>query len=323
VSYPDTPGGTAIRHECAELIRATEKYVVSNTVAPEDLAPWQDTTRIIRSADLYAEIAALKARPGRPILIQLSRQLLTIAQSAFTLPGMGETGASLTVLARTGADGSGLVRTLAEIPAGGRHAGTAGVGGELWFVIEGSGRLDLDGAPGPALVADRGLWIPAGAAYLLECDRADGLRVDTVALPAASWPADRDARSAANGPDVPLSRDLRDCPAEMTADRTFWVLFGPGRDCAAATQFVGEIPPGRAPEHSHPYDEVVLILQGSGVAHLGALDRQLSAGTCLHLPPGLRHCLENSGPQLMRVLGVFHPADSPAAKLAHSPTPPG
>jgi dihydrofolate reductase len=74
-SYPGTPGGTAIRLEFAELIRAAEKYVVSNTIAPEDLAPWQDSTRIIRGADLYAQIAELKAQPGRPILIQLSRQL--------------------------------------------------------------------------------------------------------------------------------------------------------------------------------------------------------------------------------------------------------
>ena len=76
VSYPDTPGGgTAIRREFAALIAAKEKYVVSNTIAPEDLAPWQDTTSIIRGADLHAEIAALKARSGRDILVQLSRQL--------------------------------------------------------------------------------------------------------------------------------------------------------------------------------------------------------------------------------------------------------
>jgi dihydrofolate reductase len=79
VSYPnppaDTPPGTAIRREFAALIAATEKYVVSDTIAAEDLAPWQDTTRIVRGADLYSEIAALKARPGRPILVQLSRQL--------------------------------------------------------------------------------------------------------------------------------------------------------------------------------------------------------------------------------------------------------
>jgi len=75
VSYQDAAGGTAIRYDFAKQIRTTEKCVVSNTIAPEDLAPWQDSTRIIRGADLYAEIAALKARPGRPILIQLSRQL--------------------------------------------------------------------------------------------------------------------------------------------------------------------------------------------------------------------------------------------------------
>lgn len=82
-----------------------------------------------------------------------------------------------------------------------------------------------------------------------------------------------------------------------------------------ATQFVGEIPPGRAPDHSHRYDEVVLILAGEGVAHIGGSQHSLAPGTCLHLPPGLQHCLESTGPALLRVLGIFHPADSPAAKL--------
>ncbi len=237
---------------------------------------------------------------------------------------MSNAGATLTVLARTGPGGAGLTRTLAEVPPRGRHADVAGAGGELWFVIEGSGRLDLDGAPGPPLVPDRGLWIPAGAAYHLESDGADGLRLDIVALPASSsGPAHRNAQQTASGAALPLSRDLLDCPAETTGDRTFRVLFGPGRDCAAATQFVGEIPPGRAPEHSHPYDEVVLILHGTGVAHVGGTDRALSAGTCLHLPPGLPHCLENTGSQPMRVLGVFHPADSPALKLPPASSTPG
>jgi mannose-6-phosphate isomerase-like protein (cupin superfamily) len=229
---------------------------------------------------------------------------------------MDDTRASLTLLARTGAGGTGLVRTLAEVPPGGRHTGAAGDGGELWFVIEGSGRLHLDGAPGLPLVPDRSVRVPAGAGYELACGDAGWLRVDVVALPAASSrPAAGDGLPTAGDAAVPLSRDVRDCPAETTGDRTFRVLFGPGRDCATATQFVGDIPPGRAPEHSHPYDEVVLILQGTGVAHVSGADRELSPGTCLHLPPGLLHCLENTGLQPMRVLGVFHPADSPAAKL--------
>jgi dihydrofolate reductase len=74
-SYPSTPPGTAIRREYAALIAAAEKFVVSDTIAPEDLGPWQDTTRIIRGADLYREIAGLKARPGRSILVQMSRQV--------------------------------------------------------------------------------------------------------------------------------------------------------------------------------------------------------------------------------------------------------
>jgi dihydrofolate reductase len=74
-SYPDTPPGTAIRREFAELIRSTEKYVVSNTITQEDLPPWEETTHILRGDDLYAKIAALKARPGRDILVLFSRQL--------------------------------------------------------------------------------------------------------------------------------------------------------------------------------------------------------------------------------------------------------
>ena len=75
-AYPDTPGGgTAIRREFAELFATTQKYVVSNTITPEDLAPWEDTTTIVRGDDLYAEIEALKAGAGRDILVQLSRQL--------------------------------------------------------------------------------------------------------------------------------------------------------------------------------------------------------------------------------------------------------
>jgi dihydrofolate reductase len=74
-SYPDGPDGTAIRREFAALIAARDKYVVSNTIEPADLAPWQESTRIIRGAELYAQIAALKAQTGHHILVQLSRQL--------------------------------------------------------------------------------------------------------------------------------------------------------------------------------------------------------------------------------------------------------
>jgi mannose-6-phosphate isomerase-like protein (cupin superfamily) len=105
----------------------------------------------------------------------------------------------------------------------------------------------------------------------------------------------------------------------VTGDRKFRVLLGPGRGCEAATQFRGEIPPGRAPEHSHPYDEVVRVLEGSGVAHVRGADLPLGPGTCIHLLRGVPHCLENTGSATLVVLGVFHPGGSPAAKLAGAP----
>ncbi len=75
VGVPGDHNATATRREFADLIKNIDKIVVSNTITPEDLAPWQDTTRIVRGADLYTEIAALKQGPGRDIVIMLSRQL--------------------------------------------------------------------------------------------------------------------------------------------------------------------------------------------------------------------------------------------------------
>ena len=228
-----------------------------------------------------------------------------------------KTGASLKLLLDTGGSAPGLVRKMVEIPAGATFVGTASAGGELWFVVSGTASLDLENEPGPALSQDRGLWMPARVAYRVGVAELD-LRLDIVTLPKAISESPSEPDPAAD-PRTPRISDLVHCDVETTGDRKFRVLFGPGRGCAVATQFVGEIPPGRAPDHSHPYDEVVLILSGEGVAHIDGVEHALTPGTCLHLPPGQLHCLENTGPGMLRVLGVFHPADSPAAKLqSHS-----
>jgi mannose-6-phosphate isomerase-like protein (cupin superfamily) len=203
---------------------------------------------------------------------------------------------------------AGLVRRHISLAPGSSLRGLAGAGGELWFVITGSGRLDAGELRSAAVRADTGCWIPPGAEYRL--DSAERILLDAVALPAATGSGEADG---------PLLSELAACEVERTGDRRFRVLLGPGRGCAAATQFVGEIPPGRAPEHSHPYDEVVLVLGGEGVAHAGGSDRALSPGTSVHLPRGLPHCLENTGRQTLTVLGVFHPGGSPAAKNAGTP----
>jgi quercetin dioxygenase-like cupin family protein len=228
-----------------------------------------------------------------------------------------------------GRAGTGLVRRMISVAPGSRFQGTASSGGELWFMIAGSGRLDA-GGPGQRAAPvgrDTGMWIPPRSRYRLDADR--GVRLDAVALRAADLPAAELPAAelpAAEPGKAGTAQGLRivelgDCEVEQAGDRRFRVLLGPGRGCEAATQFVGEIPPGRAPEHSHPYDEVVLILGGEGVAHAGGTDQALAPGTRVHLPRGVPHCLENTGRDSLVVLGVFHPGGSPAAKSAPATTP--
>ena len=161
--------------------------------------------------------------------------------------------------------------------------------------------------------AGTGCRIPPGAEYRLRAE--EDILLDAVALPAPA-PVTATTRAGTATAEEPRLSELAGCEVERTGDRRFRVLMGPGRGCEAATQFVGEIPPGRAPVHSHPYDEVVLVLDGEGVAHAGGSDRALAAGASVHLPRGLPHCLENTGQRTLVVLGVFYPGGSPAAKTA-------
>ena len=213
-------------------------------------------------------------------------------------------------LVDTAPGGNGLVRRRVEVPPGALAGGTAGPGGELWYVIDGTGLLASRDRPGTPIRRDTAVWLPPGARYRLTAS-AGSLTMDSVTLPAATGALDQTG--------VPRLAALEDCAVEVTGDRRFRVLFGPGNGCAAATQFVGEIPPGRAPLHSHTYDEVVLVLAGEGVLHAGPAEHHLAPGSCIHLPPGQQHCLENTGRDTLRVLGVFHPGGSPAAKTTARP----
>jgi dihydrofolate reductase len=73
-ALPSDPHATAIRREIAALMNPMDKVVVSDHLAREEIAPWNNT-RIIKRADAYREIAALKQQTGRDILILAGRLL--------------------------------------------------------------------------------------------------------------------------------------------------------------------------------------------------------------------------------------------------------
>jgi len=106
---------------------------------------------------------------------------------------------------------------------------------------------------------------------------------------------------------------LSDQRAMPTADRWYRVLID-----SEVTQFVGSIPPGRAPDHFHEYEEVLFILRGEGRMWAGDQNTPISYGSCIYLPRKQVHCVENTGTGELRLLGVFYPAGSPAVRYETS-----
>jgi mannose-6-phosphate isomerase-like protein (cupin superfamily) len=102
---------------------------------------------------------------------------------------------------------------------------------------------------------------------------------------------------------------LSDQRALPTGDRWYRVLID-----AQVTQFVGSIPPGRAPDHFHEYEEVLFILRGEGRMWAGESNTPIAPGSCVYLPRRQVHCVENTGEGELRLLGVFYPAGSPAVR---------
>jgi mannose-6-phosphate isomerase-like protein (cupin superfamily) len=105
--------------------------------------------------------------------------------------------------------------------------------------------------------------------------------------------------------------DQREMP---TGDRWYRVLVDREIGSEQVTQFVGSIPPGRAPDHFHEYEEVLFILRGEGRMWTGDANTPIGPGDCIYLPRGQVHCVENTDVGELRLLGVFYPAGSPAIR---------
>ena len=120
--------------------------------------------------------------------------------------------------------------------------------------------------------------------------------------------------SDSSPPERPPIVRLTDRAVQPTADRWYRVLVDDEIGSTRATQFVGSIPPGRAPDHFHNYEEVLFILKGQGRMWAGETNTRIALGSCIYLPKGQVHCVENTGSDELRLLGVFYPAGSPSVR---------
>lgn len=194
-----------------------------------------------------------------------------------------------------------LEQRLLRFPPGESPRRSAGERQEVLYVVSGTGRLELEGDT-HRLEPATGVFVAAGEEYAV---RADGelvlLSVVTATDSTAPPPSRKVTVRHADQPEL-----------EASSERSFRYLVNEDAGCLDVTQFLGIVQPSKAPFHSHPYDEVGYVIEGRGIAHVDGREVPLRSGSCFHLAPGQVHCIENSGPGEMRILGVFHPSGSPA-----------
>ncbi len=175
---------------------------------------------------------------------------------------------------------------------------------EIMYVVSGRGTVFVDGEP-HELEPGTAVYVVTGESFEVDNPGAESLLIVSATAPQANGTARPERRIVryADQPSLPAS-----------GDREFRYLVTDEVGCRDVTQFFGVIAPGRAPEHSHVYDEVIYVLEGEGVLHTEGFDEPVAPGSCIHLPPFLVHSLENSGDSPMRIVAVFHPAGDPASR---------
>ena len=175
---------------------------------------------------------------------------------------------------------------------------------EVIYVQEGDCTVFIDDAAyevGP----ETGIYLRPGQTLTVENSGPNLVR-----FVSSQCPKDTSSTPSEGPPIVKLS-DRRALP---TADRWYRVLVDDEIGSEQVTQFVGSIPPGRAPDHFHEYEEVLFILRGEGRMWAGQTNTPIGPTSCIYLPKRQVHCVENTGEGELRLLGVFYPAGSPAVR---------
>jgi quercetin dioxygenase-like cupin family protein len=200
---------------------------------------------------------------------------------------------------------------------------------EVLYVLEGNGETRVEGAT-HQIGAGQAVFIPDGAEHsyvntgenplVLVGAMAPPISLDDIhpAMPRLDLSGVTSASLNEHGV-APRMMDERGVAPTLMGERSFRVLVSPEVGCRQMTQFTGVIPTGRAPLHAHPHEEAVYILAGTGRLWIeDAPIGELRAGSVVFFPIGVRHTLENTGREDMKVLGAFSPAGSPQAKLPPS-----
>jgi len=183
---------------------------------------------------------------------------------------------------------------------------------QVLYVASGEGRCLINGFR-YTLSSGAAIFVPPGAVYNIENAGGEMLRLVSSCCPEDPQRHIVDGQvPAASGkpPLLVVHEDLRE-EIRATQDRVFRYLVHTDLGCKQITQFAGWITPSKAPVHYHTYEEVIFILEGSGVVHTDGGSCEFGPGSSIYFPMGVRHCVENPGTATIKLLGAFYPSGSP------------
>ena len=165
---------------------------------------------------------------------------------------------------------------------------------EIIYVLQGTATIMIDGWPYP-VQPETGVYLQPGAIltvdnpgpepFVLISSQCPEPLAASEMLPPCTSPQSPEISPL---PRPPIVR-LADRDAVPTADRWYRVLVDDEVGSTQVTQFVGSIPPGRAPNHFHNYEEVLFILRGVGRMWSGETHTPIASGSCIYLPKGQVH----------------------------------
>jgi mannose-6-phosphate isomerase-like protein (cupin superfamily) len=183
---------------------------------------------------------------------------------------------------------------------------------EVLYVACGQGKCRVNGFEYP-LSSGAAIFVPPGAVYNIENTGTEVIRLVSSCCP------EDPQRHVVVGP-LPVGsgppprllahEDLRE-DIRAGQDRLFRYLVYTDLGCKQITQFVGWIPPSKAPVHYHTYEEGIFILEGHGIVHTDDESCEFGAGCSIYFPIGVRHCVENPRTSTIKLLGAFYPSGSP------------
>jgi mannose-6-phosphate isomerase-like protein (cupin superfamily) len=182
------------------------------------------------------------------------------------------------------------------------------------YAVDGAGTIEIAGTEGvwrEPMARDSASLVRAGDSWRVEVETELAVSATTVPVPPGPFSSSiaRDARDWR--PIVHVSDVERGL---ATANREFEVLYDDTRGSRMATLFVGHVPPLTGSQHYHLYDELCVVLRGSGELTCGDDSVTLRRGSTFSLPARLLHQVRNtSATEELCLLGIFRPTGSPAA----------